>query len=121
MILNLKRLNEGITYQHFKMNMLQKALALVFSTGYMASIDLKDAYYSVPIREAHRKFLRFEWEGQLWQFDCMSNGLALAPRKFTKLLEPVFATLRERGHLSTAFLDDSLLSGDRNVMRQKCS
>ena len=76
----------------------------------MASIDLKDAYYSVPIWEAHRKFLRFGWEGQLWQFDCKPNSLALAPRKFTKLLKLVFATLRERGHLSTAILDDTLLS-----------
>ena len=109
MILDLKRLNEDITYHHFKMDTLQKALTLVFPNCYMASIDLKDAYCSVSIWETDRKFLRFEWEGQLWQFDCMPNDLALAPRKFTKLLKPVFATLREKGHLSTAFLDDSLL------------
>ena len=70
----------------------------------MASTDLKDAYYSVSIRETDRKFLRFEWEGQLWQFDCMPNGLAPVPRKFTKLLKPVFATLREKGHLDDFFL-----------------
>ena len=64
----------------------------------MASTDLKDAYYTVPVEKEHRKFLRFEWEGQLWQFNCMPNGLALAPRKFTKRMKPVFTTLRERGH-----------------------
>ena len=81
-------------------------------------IRLHLSYYSVSIRDTRRNFLRFEWEGQLWQFDCMPNGLALAPRKFTKLLKPVFATLREKGHLSTAFLGDSPVSGNRNVMCQ---
>ena len=81
----------------------------------MASTDLKDAYYSVSIRETDRKFLRSEWEGQLWQFDCMPNGLALVPRKVTKLLKPVFATLREKGHLSTAFLDDFFLLAETEM------
>lgn len=40
----------------------------------------------------------------------MPNGLALAPRKFTKLLKPVFGKLREEGrYMSASFLDDSLL------------
>ena len=29
----------------------------------MASIDLKDAYYSVPIATAHQKYLKFQWQG----------------------------------------------------------
>ena len=33
----------------------------------------------------------------------------MAPRKFTKLLKPVFACLRKKGFVSTSFLDDSLL------------
>ena len=60
MILNLKRLNEEVTYHHFKMGTLATALALVNNNCYMASLDLKDAYYSVPIRKEHRKLLRFE-------------------------------------------------------------
>lgn len=109
MILNLKELNKNIPYCHFKMDTLQTALSLVTKNCYMASIDLKDAYYSVPICPEHKKFLRFKWKGQVWQFEALPNGLALAPRKFTKLLKPVFATLRQKGHISTAFIDDSLL------------
>lgn len=116
MILNLKCLNRDIAYHHFKMETLQAAaLKLVTQDCFMASIDLKDAYYSVPIFEGHKKFLRFEWDGKMWQFNCMPNGLALAPRKFTKLLKPVFATLREKGHLSTVFLDDSLLLAETRL------
>jgi len=111
MILNLKGLNSEITHHHFKMDTLQVALKLVTPFCFMFSIDLKDAYYSVPIAKHHRKFLRFSWRGQLWQFDSMPNGLALTPRKFTKLLKPVVAKLREEGHV-TSFLDDSLLLSD---------
>ena len=115
MILNLKNLNQDITYKHFKMDTLQVALNLVTPNCYMTSVDFKDAYYSVAVAEEDRKYLRFLWEGQLWQFDSMPNGLALAPRKFTKLMKPVFANLREDGHLSTSFLDDSLLIADTEV------
>ena len=41
----------------------------------------------------------------------MPNGLACAPRIFTKLLKPVFSFLRSRGFLSVYYLDDSLLIG----------
>ena len=109
MILNLKCVNKDIAYHHFKMDTLQTVLKLVTKGCFMASVDLKDVYYSVPVSEAHNKFLRFQWKRQIWQYECMPNGLSFAPRKFTKLLKPVFATLREKGHLSTAFLGDSLL------------
>ena len=119
MILSLKQLNNDITYHHFKMDTLLVALGLITPNCFMALIDLKDAYYSIPIEQDDRKFLRFKWRGQLWQFDCMPNGLALASRKFTKLLKPIFATLRKDDHLSTSFLDDSLLMSDCGGMQAK--
>lgn len=109
MILNLKSLNQEVTYHHFKMDSLTTALNLVTKNCYMASLDLKDAYYSVPICKEHRKFLRFEWKGIVYEYNALPNGLALAPRLFTKLMKPVFASLRSKGHVSTSFLDDSLL------------
>ena len=111
MILNLKALNSQVTYRHFKMETLSTALSLIRKGCYMASLDLKDAYYSVPIHKDYKKLLRFEWKGHLFEFNALPNGLAAAPRLFTRLLKPVFATLREAGHISTVFLDDSLLIG----------
>ena len=109
MILNLKAINVDVSYKHFKMDTFQSALLLITPNCFMASIDLKDAYYSVSIDPAHRRFLRFKWNNTLYQFNALPNGLSPAPRKFTKLLKPVFAKLRASGHDSTAFIDDSLL------------
>ena len=78
---------------------------------FMASIDLKDAFYSVPIHKDHQKYLKFQWRGKLYQYTCFPNGLAIFPRKFTKLLKPVFSNLRSIGHLSVIFINDSYLQG----------
>ena len=39
----------------------------------------------------------------------MPNGLSSAPRYFTKLLEPVYSTLRQHSHLNVGYIDDSYL------------
>ena len=112
LILNLKKLNEHIEYHHFKMDSLPNALQLMKPNCWMAVLDLKDAYYSVPIRTEDRKYLRFEHEGQLYEFVCLPNGLSSAPRIFTKLLKPALAKLREEGVLLVIYIDDIILFAD---------
>ena len=112
MVLNLKSLNAFVTYHHFKMDTVWTAINMMKPNCFMASIDLKGAYYSIPICQDHQKFLKFSWKGKYYKFTAFPNGLALCPRKFTKLLKPVYAYLRSLGHLSVAYIDDSYLQGD---------
>jgi len=107
LILNLKRLNIHVEYQRYKMDTLRSAINIMRPNCYMASVDLKDAYYSVPIAYCDQKYLKFEWMGQFYKFTCFPNGLAFCPRKFTKLLKPVYVTLRQSGHLSSSYMDNS--------------
>ena len=109
MILDLTWLNTHVLYQHFKMHSLQSAIDLMSPGCWMGSIDLRDAYYSVPVCVEHRKFLKFRWQGNLYQFTCLPNGLACAPRIFTKILSPVFAKLREFGVVGFPYIDDSFI------------
>lgn len=67
MILTLKNLNKHVQYNHFKMDTLQSVISLKTPNCFMASVDLKDVYYSVPIAVAHQKYLKFEWGGKLYQ------------------------------------------------------
>ena len=48
----------------------------------------------------------------MFQYTCLPNGLASAPRYFTKLLKPVYSTLRSQGYLNIGYIDDSYLQGD---------
>ena len=111
MILNLKNLNKHVQYNHFKMDTLQSVISLITPNCYMASVDLKDAYYSVPIAVSDQKYLKFKWGGKLYQFTCFPNGLALCPRKFTKLMKPAYSVLRQLGHINSPYIDDSYLQG----------
>ena len=88
---------------------------------FMASIDLTDAYNSVPVAVEDRKKKRFYWEGVLYQFSCLANGLSEAPRKFSKLLKVPFLHLRARGHETSAYIDDScLISLSFHGLSTKC-
>ena len=111
MILNLKELIEYVTYYHFKMDTLPIALRLITPGAYVASIDLKDAYYTVPIHTDHQKYLKFNWQGNFFIFTVLPNGLSCGPRMFTKLLKPVFAALTIKGHTILGYIDDTLIVG----------
>ena len=111
-ILDLTWLNRFIQYEHFKMHSVNTALDMMREDCYMASIDLKDAYYSIPVCSEHCIYLRFRWQGRLYQFRVLPNGLACAPRFFTKILAPVFASLRDKGHECFPYIDDSFIVAD---------
>ena len=49
LILNLKNFNKYVTHRHFKTDTRNTALDMVRKNYFMASIDLTDAYYSVPV------------------------------------------------------------------------
>ena len=112
MILNLKKLNESVAYHHFKMDTLETALKLIKPNCLMASIDLRHAYYSISIEKEQQKLLRFYWRDKLFQYTCLPNGIACAPRLFTKLMKPVYSLLRQYGHTNIGYIDDSLLISD---------
>lgn len=75
----------------------------------MAAIDLKDTYHLVSINSEDRKFLRFSFQGQLYEFSCLPFGLSSGPFTFTKLLKTVFSVMRPHGIICVAYIDDILI------------
>lgn len=47
MILNLRSLNQFVVTHHFKMDSLHSAIQMMSQSCYMASVDIKDAYYYI--------------------------------------------------------------------------
>ena len=105
-ILNLLEFNQFIAYHNFKMDRptIDTVINLMRPDCFMASVDLSNAYFSIPVAKAHRKYLRFEWRGNFFQFKVLPNGLSSALRMFTKVLEPVYAHLRQMGHVATGYI-----------------
>lgn len=75
----------------------------------MISIDLKDAYFHVPVATEFQQFLRFAVGNQHLQFTCLPFGLTTSPRVFSKVLLSVVALLRIKGVRLHHYLDDLLL------------
>jgi len=108
-VINLKALNRFLPREEFQMEGLHTARSLLRKGDYMMKLDLKDAYYAVPIHPESRKYLRFQFKGTIYEFRCLPFGLSLAPRVFIRILRPIVAKLRSEGIRTVIYLDDLLL------------
>ena len=93
------------------MESVNNLLNIIRANVYMASIDLKDAFFSVPIYSTHQKCFKFTFH-DLLQFKCMSNGYGPAISVFTKISKVPFGHWRNLGYNSVVYVDDSYLQGD---------
>ena len=111
-VINLKGLNSFLQYTHFKMEGNHLLRDLVQPGDWLGKIDLKDAYFVIPIWTGHRKYLPFLHRKYLpflhRKYLRLPFGLALAPILFTKILKPVVALLRRAGIRLIIYLDDLL-------------
>ena len=108
-ILDLSRLNLQIPCPSFKMVSVKEVRRCIPPNAWLTSIDLKDAYWHVPIAPQFRKFLAFALPEGTFAFQAMPFGLNIAPRTFTKLTAVLVAQLREMGIQCFAYLDDWLV------------
>ena len=74
------------------------------------SLDLKDAYFHIPMAPSVHKLLRFQ--GKLYQFVAMPFGLATAPREFTTLVKEVKRMALRLGISVHMYLDDWLIKAN---------
>ena len=118
-IINLRKLNSYIHTPHFKMENVFSLRDILKKGDWLAKIDLKDAYLTVPMAKAYQKYLRFQWQGKIYEFKSLPFGLATAPITFTKLLRPVVAYLRQQGVRLVVYLDDILLMADTQELLQQ--
>ena len=111
-IINLKRLNKRfIDCPHFRMDTVKDVSNMLLPGDWAASIDLKDAYFHVPIHRKSRRYLRFGWRNRIYQFRVLPFGLCLAPLIFTRITKTLKNVLHTRGIRSIWYLDDILIVG----------
>ena len=108
-VINLKALNSFVQTEHFKMEGIHTLRDLVNPEDWMAKVDLKDAYFAIPIHKSHHQYLRFHYQERCYQFQYLPFGLLSAPWIFTKTLKPALALLREMGVRLIAYIDDILI------------
>ena len=60
-VISLKHLNQFIPYQHFKMEGFFCLREMLQKYNFMCKLDIKDTYFSVPLHQSSRKYVRFLW------------------------------------------------------------
>ena len=109
-ILNLKYFNNFVKKYRFKMETLSSVRDWIKPGAYVIGLDLRDAFLHIPMNEDSRKYLRFRWLDQLYEWIVLPFGLTCSPRVITKVLKPVVAFLRSIwGILISIYIDDIII------------
>ena len=108
-LIDLSHLNDFVQLTPFKMETVASVLLSVREGDFLASLDLKDAYFQIPIHGSSRKLLRFMSEGTVYQFKALCFGLSTAPQVFTRVFAEVSAWAHARGIRLLRYLDDWLV------------
>ena len=111
-VINLKNLNKWVTAQHFKMEGMGTLRQLLRVNDWMVKVDLKDAYFTVPIHPSHQSYLRFMVGQEHYQFTYLPFGLSCAPWVVTKVMKPIAIFLCSMGMYMIVYIDDIFLMGD---------
>ena len=109
MILDLSSLNHFVVKSSFKMEDKNTIISLIEKNDFLVSIDLTEAFHSVPLNPLSKRLTCFQIDEQRFCYNCLPFGLSSSPRIFSKILKSVIAFLRSRNIKITFYLDDLLI------------
>ena len=108
LIYDLRCLNSSLADPSFTMETLTDLPLIAAGCLYGGKLDLKSAFWQVPVADDLRRYLATDVPGQAgtWAWDVLPMGLSHSPRIFTELLRPLLMAWRARGMRVLVYLDD---------------
>jgi hypothetical protein len=104
LIIDLSRLNRFLLVPRFKMETTRSVATAIRPKD----LDLRDAYFHIPMHPDYQHFLRFCHEGRVYQFQALPFGLVSAPLIFTTGIKAFVAPFHALGLKLHFYLDDWL-------------
>lgn len=107
--LDARKVNEATVKDAYPLPIIEGLLGRLDQTRYISSIDLKDAFWQIPLGEGSRDKTAFTVPGRpLYQFAVMPFGLCNAPQRMCRLMDRVIPHhLHDRIFV---YLDDLLIT-----------
>ena len=118
-ILSMKKVNKFVRYVKFKMTTVRDIQRWLKQDNLMTSLDLSDAYFSIPLHRTAYKFVRFVWRDLTYEFLTNMFGLGPSARLFTKVLAPVVRFLRKALEAQVVGYIDDFLQQDED--KERCA
>ena len=118
-VIDLSHLNGFVQQTPIKMETVASVLLFVREGDFLASTNLKDAYFQIPVHQASRKLLRFLSGEVVYQFKALCFGLSTTPQVFTRVFAAVSAWARSHGIRLLRYLDDWLILASSEAVAKK--
>ena len=114
-IIDLSLLNKRIKKQGFRMEDLSSIAKIIFPGLWGVKLDLKDAYFHIPLPPRIWKYFLFALgkgkDMEFFYFKVLPFGLTSAPWAFTRVMKAIKRELRLQNIQVTSYLDDFLILG----------
>lgn len=107
--LDLRGLNAFLHVLPFHILTTKGVLQAISLGDWLTSVDLRDAYFHVPIVPHHWWFLHFMFQGRHFQFRVLSFRLSLSLRVFSRCVAAALSPLQAEGLRILPYLDDWLI------------
>jgi hypothetical protein len=75
LFIDLSRLNRFLRVPRFKMETTRSVATAIQPNDWAVSLDLRDAYFHIPMHPDYQHFLCFSLEGKVYQFKALPFGL----------------------------------------------
>ena len=102
-----RALNEITVKNKYPLPLMDELFDRVQGAKYFSSIDLRDGFYQILLREEDRQKTAFRTRFGSYEYTVLPMGLCNAPSTFMQLMNDTFRDLLDKSVLS--FLDDILI------------
>ena len=118
-ISNCKEINHYFQVVPFKLDHIQNIFPTLQKGHWAAKIDLKDAYFHVPVHPSLRPYLRHQVGDQVWEYQAGCFGLNVMPQVFMSIMKTFEKLWRSKGIQVFIYLDDILLVAQTSTLVEK--
>jgi hypothetical protein len=109
-----KDMNRSLQATPFKMESAKMAGLLIEEGDELAKGDLESGYFHISIHPAARRWVRFQWDGQVYQYAVLFFGLSTAPYVFSMAMQAVSDAIPGR---HSFYIDDWLFIARRGSLK----
>ena len=121
LISDCREFNQFVETKKIRLQNLHNIIPFLKKGDWSAKIDLKDAYFHLPLHQSLKPYLRMEVGGEYWEFQAGCFGLNVMPHLFMQVMKVLEKKWRSQGIICFIYLDDILLLGPTKKVGSKTS